>query len=154
MTNTALTPIQKLRADYDAPEDEFCVIVSDSEIDEFKEYIKELIYDPQVACVKVKRLLLLYVAIVNYIVISFDVHRYMDIEMIKSCDELAKVLYTFYKDVNTMLYTKKIESLWKAYIKLCEAAKKVPESSNHKIESSRDRILADLESVMRRIKGI
>jgi hypothetical protein len=148
------TAIQKLRAGIDIPEEEFCIVTSEEEIKEFKDYVKEIMLDPQIACIKIKRLLLLYVAAVQFIVMSFDMNSYLDSELVEACDMLAKTLYTFYKDINTLLYTKRIESIWKTYVKLCDTAKKVPTNSEYKIKASRERILSDLKVVSNRIQGI
>lgn len=134
--------------------EEFCIVVSDEEIEEFKTYVEEITLDPQAACVRVRKLLLLYIATIQFIVMSFDMDKYLDYELVEACDKLAKTLYLFYKDVNTLLYTKQIESIWKTYIKLCRTASKVPTSSAHKVEASRERILSDLRHVSKRIKGI
>jgi hypothetical protein len=150
----SFTLIQKLRAGIDTPVEEFCIVISEEEIEEFKAYVKEVMLDPQVACIKIKKLLLLYVAAIQFIVMSFDMNSYLDSELVEACDMLARTLYIFYKDINTMLYAKKIESIWKTYVKLCETAKNVPTNSEYKIKASRERILSDLKVVSNRIQGI
>jgi hypothetical protein len=154
LISVASTPVQKLRAGMDTPAEEFCVVISEEEIDEFKTYVKEITLDPQIACIKVKKLLLLYVATIQFIIMSFDTNKYLDSDLVDACDTLAKTLYIFYKDINTILYARQIESIWKTYVKLCKTAGKVPTSSTYKVEASRERLLNELRLVSKRIMGI
>jgi len=145
--------IQALKNNDNANLEEFCVILSSDEIQEFKEYVKELIFNPAEVGTKTQKILLFYAAAVQFVILSFDPDQYLDEELVKSCDALAKTLYTFYNDINTILYTKQIKHCWKTYLKLNEIAEKVPTSSTHKVSTSRDRLLKDLNFVGKKIKG-
>src|ERR1035437_9097204 len=102
------------------------VFTTENDILDFKKYIKELIEEPQQICNKTQKVLLLYIASIQFVVLSFDVNQYLDEDLIISCNILAKKLYSFYKDINTLLYTKKIEHLWKEYVKINNIAGEVP----------------------------
>jgi hypothetical protein len=151
---TQLSPVQKLRQNLDAPVEEFCVILDGETIKELADYAEELSETPEEATCKITKILLLYIASIQYIVLSFDDNDYLDQKLIENVDALAKVLYFTYRDICTILITKQIEYLWKTYLKLNETAKKVPTSSTHKIEVTRDRILLDLRVISKRVKGI
>ena len=149
------SPIQKLRRNQDAPLDDFSILVSAEEIQEFKDYIKELLLEngQDTALLKAKKLLLLYAAAISFVVMSFDPDEYLDIELLEVCDELAKLLYTQYRELYAILIIKQIEGLWKSYVKLRGIAEKIPVNSVYKVHSSRDRILKGLALVRLRIKN-
>jgi hypothetical protein len=130
------------------------VFTTENDILDFKKYIKELIEEPQQICNKTQKVLLLYIASIQFVVLSFDVNQYLDEDLIISCNVLAKKLYSFYKDINTLLYTKKIEHLWKEYVKINNIAGEVSTKASHRISMSRDKILADLHYISVRIKTI
>jgi hypothetical protein len=157
-TNGLLSPVQNLKLLHSGiahiPISRFCYVLSNKDIDELKTYVKEITFDPGKAKYQVQHLLLLYIASITYIVMSFDENDYLDDDLIISCDNLAKALYSFYKDVNTLLWTRQIEIQCKSYNKLQQVAKKVP-SKTSKIETmSRNKILYELRKISNRISGI
>ncbi len=130
-------------------------IVTDSTfIDQFKQYVKTLVDSRNLEEAEIysRYILLLYIAILQFVVISFDPFQFLDAELVKYCDILAKELYKNYKDINMLLYTKQIGYWWKTYLKLSEIARKIPVSSQHKVTASRDTILFALKDVSSRIK--
>lgn len=153
-----LSPVQNLKLLHEdvayVPASRFCYVLSNRDIEELKAYVKDITFDPGRARHQVQQLLLLYIASITFIVMSFDENDYLDEDLITSCDNLAKSLYSFYKDVNTLLWTKQIEIHCKSYNKLQEVAKKVPSKSS-KIEiMSRNKILYELRKISNRISGI
>ena len=142
----------KLRQPHETDAGEFYILTSETEILEFKDYIHSIIYDPSVIHTKVKNLLLMYIACIQFVVLSFESHQYLDDDLVSSCDSLAKTVYIFYNDLSTLLYTKRIEFLWKTYVKLCNTAKHIPTSSSYKVTASRGRILKELNTVSKRIR--
>ena len=148
-----INPIQKLKSNDPSTLEEFCVIMDEKEIQEFKDYIKGLVFNPAEVGTRAQKILLLYAAAVQFVILSFDPDLYLDEDLIKSCDDLAKTLYAFYNDINTILYTKQIKHCWKTYLKLNDIAGKVPISSAHKVDTGRERLLKDLHIVGKRIKG-
>ena len=149
------SPVQKLRLAQDAPIEQFCVLTSVEEIDELREYVKEIAYDPTSIKDRIKKLLLLYVAAVRFMVLSFDNDEYpKDIGLLVHCDNLAKTLYTIYKEVDIILITREIEASWKCYLKLIEMSGKLSDSSFRKLEAKRDRILFRLSQICHRIKTL
>ena len=148
-----LTPVQKLKSEKDSHLDEFCIILTIKDLEELNLYVKELIYNPQVAGTQIQKLLLLYVAAVKFVVLSFDDQLHLNNELVKNCNDLAKTLFMFYKDLNTILYAKQVEQLWKIYTKLTETAKKIPSSSASKVRADRNRVLIELHYLGERVKG-
>ena len=100
-----------------------------------------------------KKILLLYVSVVQFVIMSFDPDQYLDEDLVAACDALAKTLYTFYNDINTILYTKQIKHCWKTYSRLNDIALSVPKCSEHKVVASRHKLLHELSQVSRKIKG-
>lgn len=149
-----LTPVQKLKSEKSSHLDEFCVILTIKDLEDLNIYVKELIYNPQIAGMHIQKLLLLYVAAVKFVVLSFDDHLYLDGELVKNCNDLAKTLFMFYKDLNTILYAKQIEQLWKIYARLTETAKKIPVTSASKVRADRNRVLIELHYLGERLKGV
>ena len=92
-------------------------------------------------------------AAIQFVVLSFDEEQYLTEDLVKNCNALAKSLFVFYHDLNTILYTKQIEHLWKLYIKLTETVKRIPLSSSGKTRANRARVLLELHRVGSRIKG-
>jgi len=148
-----LSPVQKLKADFDAPLDEYCILISKEEVDEVKGYIQELLQDPEVAFLKATKLMLLYSAAVTYIIRSFDPDERLDPELLDTCDNLAMLLYKSYKDIHSILWIRKIDALWEQYKKLRTISQQLPETSHRKVLSSKERLLYELEGLRRRIKS-
>lgn len=152
MRTSMITPTQKLKAlDYPLLEDEV-VFVSKDELEEFKAYIKELISMPDIAYPKAQKILVLYIEAIQYIIKSFDTAPKLDEDLVSYCDKLSKTLYMLYRDANVMLYCRKIEYLWKAYIKICKLSERVPDKSIVRAVSNRDRISKDLWQLSKQIR--
>ena len=147
-------PIKILRDSQNVPLEHFSVLVSLNEIDELKEYVKEVVHDPSIIRNKSKKLLLLYIAAIRFLVLSLEELNEEDITLLDDCDNLAKTLYIFYSDIKVMLIAKEIKNQWKSYLKLRRQAKLIPEYSMRKIESGCDRILFSLAQLNTRIKTI
>jgi hypothetical protein len=153
VNSSTQNPIQKLKAAQDAPLEQFCILVSTEEIEELSEYVKEVTYDPGAIRDRIKKLLLLYIAAIRYIILSFEPEDVPE-GLLEHCDALAKTLYIFYKDINIILITKEIKACWKTYNKLNAMALKVSEKSNRRVDQNRDRLLIDLKQLSNRVKSL
>jgi hypothetical protein len=154
-TSSKASPVQNLRANQDIPEDQFSVVVSTEEIEELVEYIQEVTYDPAEINNKIKKILLLYIAAVRFIVLDFDTDSNTlveDLNLLEHYEKLSKSLYVFYNDLNIILITKEISNACKAHVKLATMIGRLPETSNRKLASSRDRILFGLNQLSSRVK--
>lgn len=155
MSNNKNSPVQKLKANQDTPIEQFCIVVSETEIEELIDYVDDVAYDPSATYSKIKKVLLLYVAAVRFMILSFETDETLyNSELINKYENLAKSLYMFYKDLNIILITKEISSAWKAYVKLADMGLRAHENSQRKISSSRDRILLSLKQTSDRIKSL
>lgn len=155
MISSQQSLVYKLKNNVNSSLDEYCVITGVNDMIELKSYIKEIVEDPtELGSLQAQKILLMYIAVIQFVIISFDPDQYLDRELVNGCDELARKLYQLYKDMNTLLYIRQIEHLWKTYVKLCIIAKKVPSESSHKITRSRNRLLHDIRIVHNRVKCI
>jgi hypothetical protein len=149
-----LGPIQKLKAAQDTPLEQFSILVSAGEIEELTTYTKEIIYDPAKIRGQIKKLLLLHVAAIRFIILAFEDEDYLGEELVINCEKLAKTLYLFYKDINILLISREMAFLWKHYMKLADLIPRVPEESSRKVDSSRDRLLSRLQIIEVRVKAL
>ena len=136
--------------------DELSIMTSIEEVEELKDFVRQVAYDPLAVKDKVKKLLLLYAAAVKFMIQALDHSDYPeDIGLIVHCDNLAKTLYTLYKDLNVILLVREIESIWKKYLKLKALGKKLSSySSTKNVQPNKERILLKLDHVCERIKVI
>ena len=149
------SPIQRLKAAQDTPIEQFSVVVSAKEIEELNDYIKEVVFDPGMVKMQIKKLLVMYVAAVRFVILSFDpCDNECSPELLENCDSIGKTLYTFYNDLNVILTVREVGSVWKAYKKLCFLESHVAPTSHRKLDLSRDRLLYRLERVGHSIKSV
>lgn len=155
--NSQLNPIQKLRIGQDTPEEQFLVIVSEEEIEELVEYVKEVTYDLEKVYSKIKKVLLLYLASVRFIILSFDNdddNLPEKLELLENFEHLCKNLYLVYNNANVILLSREISTAYKTYSKLSKMENRLPSGSQRKLISCKDRLITGLNSISVRVKSL
>ena len=149
-------PVQNLKVSQDTPLDQFCVLVSTAEIEELNSYLTEITYDPAEIKNKIQKVLLLCVAALRFIILSFEEDDKLGDDLLKSCENLCKNLYIFYKDINILLIHKELHKAWRNYLKWKGLSFRIFDDKNalKRVESSRDRILIELRLIDARIKSL
>ncbi|MCI4435959.1 MAG: hypothetical protein JHC33_04010 [Ignisphaera sp.] len=154
-TETITSPVHKLREGLNRPIEEFCVVISSDEVKELQQFTEEISYDPERIKGRIKEIMLLHIAAIKYVVLSFhEEEDYLGIELLEHCDRISKTLYMFYKDINILLISKELRLIWRNYLKLQDMRGKVADTSVHRLEAGQDKMLRSLNALSSRVKLI